>query len=292
MRNLHLIPTDGISKIFYIAENFHLEKGQLIEPKSYHNIYITSDEEIKKGDWFYFPIEIIGNERGHKYVSNDWSKFSDILYSSYAKKIILTTDQDLIANGVQEIDDDFLEWFVKNPSCEYVETVKVPYHDGSGYSYLLGIPQEESNINKLSNCDLPNFSINRPIFDKLSSLKEEPRTGSLTECIKSVIDNQLETISELQEEFNHETLEEVSFRLYPRLINDPYNPMEDDNKEWREEFIKGAEWQAERMYSEKEAKKLAFDFYYDMSHKLGVPEYLITENSANVDVWFKQFKKK
>ena len=57
-------------------------------------------------------------------------------------------------------------------------------------------------------------------------------------------------------------------------------------------FISGANYQAERMYSEEEAKKLAFDFYYDMSHKLGVPEYLITENSANVDVWFKQFKKK
>jgi hypothetical protein len=57
-------------------------------------------------------------------------------------------------------------------------------------------------------------------------------------------------------------------------------------------FIEGANYQAERMYSEEEAKKLAFDFYYDMSHKLGVPEYLITENSANVDVWFKQFKKK
>jgi hypothetical protein len=36
-------------------------------------------------------------------------------------KIILTTDQDLIKDGVQAIDDEFLEWFVKNPSCEEVE---------------------------------------------------------------------------------------------------------------------------------------------------------------------------
>lgn len=48
MRNIHLIQTEKPSKIFYIAENFHLEKGQLIEPKSYHNVYITSDEEIKE----------------------------------------------------------------------------------------------------------------------------------------------------------------------------------------------------------------------------------------------------
>ena len=37
------------------------------------------------------------------------------------KKIILTTNQDLIKDGVQAIDDEFLEWFVKNPSCEEVK---------------------------------------------------------------------------------------------------------------------------------------------------------------------------
>jgi hypothetical protein len=34
------------------------------------------------------------------------------------KKIILTDNKDLIKDGVQAIDDEFLEWFVKNPSCE------------------------------------------------------------------------------------------------------------------------------------------------------------------------------
>ena len=42
-------------------------------------------------------------------------------YSSKQNVIILTTDQDLIADGIQSIDDEFLEWFVKNPSCEYVD---------------------------------------------------------------------------------------------------------------------------------------------------------------------------
>ena len=41
------------------------------------------------------------------------------------KKIILTTDQDLIKDGVQDIDNEFLEWFVKNPSCEYIEIENV-----------------------------------------------------------------------------------------------------------------------------------------------------------------------
>jgi hypothetical protein len=46
----------------------------------------------------------------------------------------------------------------------------------------------------------------------------------------------------------------------------------------------------ENNYSEEEVKKIAFDFYYDMSHKMGVTENLISENSTNVDIWFEEFK--
>jgi hypothetical protein len=46
------------------------------------------------------------------------------------------------------------------------------------------------------------------------------------------------------------------------------------------------------MYSEEEVKRLAFDFYYDMSHKMGVNTNQISENATNVDIWFEQFKKK
>jgi hypothetical protein len=59
-----------------------------------------------------------------------------------------------------------------------------------------------------------------------------------------------------------------------------------------EAFIEGAKWQQERSYSEEEVKRLAFDFYYDMSRQMGVAENLISENATNVDVWFEQFKKK
>ena len=36
-------------------------------------------------------------------------------------KVILTTNKLLIKDGVQAIDDEFLEWFVANSSCEHVE---------------------------------------------------------------------------------------------------------------------------------------------------------------------------
>ena len=60
----------------------------------------------------------------------------------------------------------------------------------------------------------------------------------------------------------------------------------------RSDFKAGAKWQQERMYSEEEVKRLAFDFYYDMSRQMGVAENLISENATNVDVWFEKFKKK
>ena len=46
-----------------------------------------------------------------------WYLQSDTGY----KEILLSTDTELQKNGIQAIDDEFLEWFVKNPSCEWVE---------------------------------------------------------------------------------------------------------------------------------------------------------------------------
>ena len=130
MKNIHLLPTDKPSKIFYIAENFHLEKGQLIEPKSYHNVYITSDEEIKEVE---YGIDIRDNRvfKCERTLSNHYEFGVLQFQKSYCKTIILTTDQDLIKNGVQAIDDNFLEWFIKNPSCESVEVI--PLRKSSGW---------------------------------------------------------------------------------------------------------------------------------------------------------------
>jgi hypothetical protein len=45
----------------------------------------------------------------------------------------MTTDQDLIKDGVQGIDDEFLEWFVKNPSCESIEVKNISIKVVKGY---------------------------------------------------------------------------------------------------------------------------------------------------------------
>jgi hypothetical protein len=119
MKNIHIIPTNKPSRLCIDNSCNELNYSEIEGLNSKHitnqNIYITSDEEIKDGDyhissdgWFIDKatnedLEIV-NEKTNGY-----------------RKIILTTDQDLIKNRVQAVDDEFLEWFVKNPSCEEVE---------------------------------------------------------------------------------------------------------------------------------------------------------------------------
>jgi hypothetical protein len=132
MKNIHLLPTDKPSILFLNNVNKKLlidNNGTLknvLPIGLYHNIYITSDEEIKEGDWFYNIVSLKPEafkacENGDGYVN--CSKYSH--YRIDCKKIILTTDQDLIKDGVQAIDDKFLEWFVNNPSCEEVEVYEI-----------------------------------------------------------------------------------------------------------------------------------------------------------------------
>ena len=118
MKNIHLIPTDKPSK--YV--NNYMEQTM-----QWQNIYITSDEEIKEGDYIFETDINITNIADKDYYRNEFDF-----------KIILTTDQSL--DSVQAIDDEFLLWFVQNPSCEEVEVQKF---NGFAEDYLIIIPKEE-----------------------------------------------------------------------------------------------------------------------------------------------------
>jgi hypothetical protein len=137
MKNVRVLPTDKTSngyilgkcikelsdvKIGQFTKTYHLMfSEEYFQP---HNIYITSDETIKEGDWVIddeqdvFQVLEINHTQG--ILRSDG--FTYVI--NICKKIILTTDQDLIKDGVEPIPDDFLEWFVKNPSCESVEVEK------------------------------------------------------------------------------------------------------------------------------------------------------------------------
>jgi hypothetical protein len=141
MKNIHVLPTDKPSRLIIystLLNEFRLLDKPIEDWKHKKNIFITNDEEIKEGDWVI--VTNIANGlifvKQHKGIAK--------ALSSPRKKIILTTDQDLIKDGVQPIPDEFLEWFVKNPSCERVEVIECYTRMAEAfYGYEIIIPKEE-----------------------------------------------------------------------------------------------------------------------------------------------------
>jgi hypothetical protein len=147
MKNLHLLPTNNLSKLYKENGEFYFEEYPLETVNAGNQyIYITSDKEIKEGDWCIHltTLNISKHHSKDNNLTQGWNK------------IILTTDPNLIKDGVQGIPDDFLEWFVKNPTCEEVEVdyvncvncIKLEGQELSpdcchNYQYKIIIPKEK-----------------------------------------------------------------------------------------------------------------------------------------------------
>jgi len=141
MKNIHVLPTEKPSELYINMQGILSKSNSLLLRLKSRHIYITNTEEIKEGDWFTDD----NNSLKRSY------KLSHVQFAN-PKKIILTTDDLLIKDGVQAIDDDFLEWFVKNPSYESVEVYtnsdyEMLYKVGAN-KYKRIIPKEEQ-YNKL-----------------------------------------------------------------------------------------------------------------------------------------------
>lgn len=128
MKNIHILPTDKPSRLYeWGRKELKFTDHPITNKRIWcQNIYITSDEKIKDGDWCLDKFNQRWKLKDKKLIAFDSQgikRFStDNILGHECKKIILTTDKDLI--GVREIDDEFLEWFVKNPSCEKVDIEK------------------------------------------------------------------------------------------------------------------------------------------------------------------------
>jgi hypothetical protein len=159
MKNIHILKTDKPSRLWInnlLQGKLELHKELLIGSNTAQQIYITSnnfnkisDEGVhhNSGDWL---LDTINNKIFQASIN--------IISEDDIQKIILTTDQDLIKDCVQAIDIEFLEWFVKNPSCEEVfitndfEQVNQdnPILRGSTnvvHKYKIIIPKEEPKKN-------------------------------------------------------------------------------------------------------------------------------------------------
>jgi hypothetical protein len=164
MKNIHIIPTDKPSTLFkddfgefLISLNIDQEQNHF----KAQQIYITScQEEIKEGDWFMsdfnsFPLHNI-KKFSEREGSLGW-KQEDLKNNL---KIILTTDPELIENGVHPICDDFIELYVnksnqssKNIDIVHVDKIGLVSENGRilyGYKYNITIPKEYFEIGILN----------------------------------------------------------------------------------------------------------------------------------------------
>jgi hypothetical protein len=248
MKNIHILPTDkpnfGRYLVFNKENTLCIWDTELIggqKTLTPHHIYITSDEEIKDGEYGLSRLgEIIKFHNGYDY--------------RYYTKLSMTTDPELIADGVQAIDDEFLEWFVKNPSCEEVKVEK-RYSDFTvdpvvGYKII--IPQEEPKQELL-----PDFKITKNIFDFVTDLsdtnKEEPKQDptlenaklALREHIlanKEKVDGDLQEMRKKSGNGRYETLEEAS-----EMFISKYYSGEGYERDIEEAIKFGAKWMEEEM---------------------------------------------
>jgi hypothetical protein len=245
MKNIHILPTDKPSRLIKskINDTIVLEPINVTNDTrfwEYLNIYITNDEEIKEGDWCLdIKRNIIFQSKRNEIGT---SKKIPIIICTYegcyikkdCKKIILTTDGDLIKDGVQAIDDEFLEWFVKNPSCEVIFVNKIESFDFEidkyVYNYKIIIPKEEPKqlftdhpITELGDkefveapireCELISYDDNKYCYVKVEGIEKEikrcyiyPQKGRYgdVDCVS------IEEIKELlEEEPKQETIENI-----------------------------------------------------------------------------------
>ncbi|MEY2869820.1 MAG: hypothetical protein RIR01_2322 [Bacteroidota bacterium] len=256
MKNIHILSTDQPSRLhYYVFGSWSLSK----EPLNWRTasyIYITSDEEIKESNWYLNIEEKNGIKNpfyGKPYKANQSICKVPLDYLvNNLKKIIITTDPTLIADGIQAIDDEFLEWFVKNPTCEFVEVQK--WTNYSEVKYKLIIPQEEPKQDWYCPKCKSYVSSESVTFEEIHQI-----------CNTSVI---------VKEEPKQETLEEAAEKLAP-------------NSSWRLGFIAGGKHMAEKMYSEEEVLNILHDYrnHFELYRNIQVlPDMFFP--------WFEQFKKK
>jgi hypothetical protein len=187
MKNIHVLPTNKPSRFcIKVTDGFQGYDFHLYDARKLNTwykpqyLYITSDEEIKEGDYVYSIKQGYNIQKVSKGLVKSYQEVE------HYKKIILTTDQSL--EGVQAIDDEFLEWFVKNPSCEEVEVTRDFADEGiKGITYygkyFIIIPQEEPKQEIWKN--IPNY-------EGLYQVSNFGNVKSLEKYVKGKVENRLQ----------------------------------------------------------------------------------------------------
>lgn len=269
MRNIHILGTDKPTFLHKSTKTGILRKSSAcindMKQAQGMNIYITSDEEIKEEN-LTKSIYVIDVQNGNigkltcknrffkgscKLIGIEWSNKQDIWNYYHIKEIILTTDQDLIKDGVQSITDEFLEWFVKNPSCESVEIeylvpkVDNPFQQG----ILNGLAKSYPDIVKKPYIIIPKEDFNdyhyKETFESRQYYipKEEPKQETLEEAVNAFkkTDVYINEIKQKQERmYSEEEVKKLLIKCKDRFGGSDLDDYVEDSKviDWFEKFKK------------------------------------------------------
>lgn len=297
MKNIHLLPINSeqdikspiIWKFLYLDEyRYSVHKEHRKEFG--FNMYITSDEDILRGQWYFSEsLNMV-----LQYTQDELLSPRE-LKENGDKKIIITTDWDLINDGVQAIDDKFAEWFCKNSNCEEVEVQK--WFDGVDFlEYRIVIPEQDKwEQLRGAGLDQPLTHWNEPKQNELDTINYDDELINNEKDDKTL--NHILTSHMIPQEYfsKKETLEEdaTSYELAKSLFEEfyGYDPQIIEGNRQHELIVAalqkgivyGANLQAKKMYSEVEVLKLL----------LNSEEYTSSFNGrTDLKHWFEQFKKK
>lgn len=317
MKNIHILPTDKPSRIAITDTNVlgMYKVEQIAKYGTNQNIYITNSEEIKEGDWFITKGEVFKCTLSDEFIwRNNFDKFPSIKID--CKKIILTTDKDLI--GVREIDNEFLEWFVKNPSCEKVDVEKYCRNglcDSKSRSkrYKMDEHHYEDPKDKCwySGCQCPGERLIVPKKNFYCGDEVDYDDKCLEQCDGCVdatgIDyGYLPKEIHLEDIFNDEKKQGIKKLIQKHKLIDMMEQdeqlglyqetLEQAPKEkldfYQQGFADGIKIQQERSYNDEEVENILREWSL---YKIGIElEKLANEipNILTYKEWFKQFKKK
>jgi hypothetical protein len=281
MKNIFIIPTNQPSRLSVEYGDILITDSPTYGENNQH-LYITNDERIKE----YYHLNLT-----HDMVLKSVFRPSS---DKNCKNIILTTDPNLIKEGVQSIDDEFLEWFEKNSSCEFVEVNKV---------CVTGCPNLVLNgVNSLC-CGDKKYEIVYPEDDfkkqqrtYLKEIMEADEKSGLYELSKQskkqtimstqrnrIIDSWLEEHGDpkICEQVKRK-LEDITKEKITKDTAEKYSEIHQDVSGTLGRYLvstifqDGANWQAEKMYSKDEVLNILQTLF-------DKPEDAIT--------YFEQFKK-
>lgn len=253
MKNIHFIQTETSLAKLQLDRDYGtltiLDKPCIINGQDFvgANLYITSNELYTVG-WYLdnsnYVTKTISQQKSAWEHKQNW------------KKIILTTDPILIKDDVQALDDEFLNWFIKNQKRE-IPIITTTVNNESRYTTNIGFEswRKEEPQQVCENCKIEISKYGCACFPQA-----HPKQETLEEAAhKMLVDYGIKSMGQ-----------SIGVLTVKKLMV--------DMTKWQQE-------QDKNKFSEEDVKEA---FY--MGEKHVATEKKVYPQSPDFETWFKQFK--